>query len=103
MSRARRSRNSEIVGLELSKVQTTAKGETESQLTEASQNNSLSGYLKRNWWAIAILLFLSLGAFGAVLKYMDEDAQRQKLLPAKERSSLYKLNDIITTIGIPRV
>jgi len=38
------------------------------------------GYLKNpsHWWVIGLITFLSLGTVGAGLKYLEEDAQRQK-------------------------
>ena len=45
--------------------------------------------------------FLSLGALGAVLKYLDEDAQKQKLLAAKDRSALSRLNPFFDPTPTP--
>ncbi len=54
-------------------------------LTTASQKNETTGvigklnlsYLKQHWLVVGIIVFLSLGAFGAGLKYLEDDAKRQ--------------------------
>ncbi|MBL0239439.1 MAG: VCBS repeat-containing protein [Chloracidobacterium sp.] len=57
-----------------------------------------TGIVKRpfgQWWKIGIIAFLAIGVSGAVLKYLDEDASRQKLIPAKDRSALSSINPFI--------
>lgn len=53
-----------------------------------------SSYLKKHWWAVALVVFISLGAFGATLKYLEEDAQRQKT-SAKDKSLFSTLNPFV--------
>jgi hypothetical protein len=65
---------------------------------EAVARGPLFGYLsycRNHLWAVALIAFLSIGAIGAVLKYLDEDAQKQKLLAAKDRSALSRLNPFL--------
>jgi hypothetical protein len=52
-------------------------------------------YLRTHLWATALVAFLSIGAIGAALKYLDEDAQKQKLLAAKDRSALSSINPFL--------
>ena len=49
-------------------------GTTEAEGGKATRLPSL----KQHWWAIGIIALLSLGAFGAGLKYLDESAKREK-------------------------
>ena len=58
-------------------------------------------YLKTHLWASALIAFLSIGAIGAVLKYLDEDAQKQKLLAAKDRSALSRINPFLLPTPTP--
>lgn len=64
------------------------------QTVETSDSNKPAWitYLKTNWWVTGLILLLSLGALGAALKYLDEDAQRQKALPPQEQNLLSKVN-----------
>ena len=55
--------------------------------------------LKRHWWAVSLIALLSLGAFGAGMKYLDELAQREKAantgkipIAGKDQSLLSKVN-----------
>jgi len=58
-------------------------------------------YLRAHLAATLIIAFLSIGALGAVLKYLDEDAQKQKLLAAKDRSALSRLNPFFDPTPTP--
>jgi hypothetical protein len=58
-------------------------------------------YLRTHLWAVALITFLSLGAIGAVLKYLDEDAQKQKHLAAKDRSALSSINPFLPPTPTP--
>ena len=51
--------------------------------------------------ATLIVAFLSIGALGAVLKYLDEDAQKQKLLAARDRSALSRINPFFDPTPTP--
>lgn len=61
-----------------------------------SRITSLLTFLKSNPLIAFIVVFITLGAFGAGLKYLDEDAQRQKHLKAKERSALSRINPFLS-------
>ena len=50
----------------------------------------------KNWLLIIVLCFLSLGVLGAGLKYLEDDANKQKALPQNERSLLSKINPFFT-------
>src|SRR5689334_3515842 len=52
-------------------------------------------YFRSHLPATLIIAFLSLGALGAVLKYLDEDAQKQKQLASKDRSALSAINPFL--------
>jgi FG-GAP-like repeat len=61
-----------------------------SDLQPSNQTNWLA-YLKTHWQAIAIIVFLSIGAFGAGLKYLEEDAKREMIHRANNKG---KINDV---------
>ena len=69
----------------------TVSGPGGSARAESSDQRSLSD----NWWKIGIVAFLVIGVSGAILKYLDDDAKRQMLLPAKDRSALSSINPFI--------
>lgn len=48
--------------------------------------------LKRRKWIVAIVFFVSIGALGAGLKYLDENAKTEKKLVAKDRSLISSVN-----------
>jgi hypothetical protein len=48
-------------------------------------------YLKAHWWMIVVIAFLSIGAFGAALKYLDEDAKSELVRRANNKG---KINNI---------
>jgi FG-GAP repeat len=50
------------------------------------------GYLGQRIWLVALLGLLSLGALGAGLKYLDEDAKREIARNSRERSFLSGVN-----------
>ena len=54
---------------------------------QSSKSNQV-GNLKRNWWMIALIAFLSIGALGATLKYLDEDAKRELARRAENKGNL---------------
>jgi len=49
-----------------------------------------------NWWVFALIALLSLGALGAGLKYLEEDAQREQAKATKDRSMLSSVNPFVT-------
>jgi len=51
--------------------------------------------LKRHKWAAAVLLLLSIGAFGAGLKYLEESAKTEMKMAAKDRSLISSINPFI--------
>ena len=56
---------------------------------------TIFGSIVGRWWKIGVIVFLVMGASGAVLKYLDEDAQSQKLLAAKDRSAISSINPFV--------
>jgi hypothetical protein len=48
-----------------------------SPLPNRANTSAWFSYLKNHWWAAAIIACLSIGVFGAGLKYLEEDAKRQ--------------------------
>ena len=64
---------SEIIGLKLSESVDRQATASTSQLGKTSW----FGYLKTHWWTVGIIAFISLGAFGASLKYLEADARRE--------------------------
>jgi hypothetical protein len=67
----------------------------------SSRIRQMRTYVRTHLWAVALIAFLSIGAIGAVLKYLDEDAQRQKHLAAKDRSALSSLNPFLAPPPTP--
>jgi hypothetical protein len=49
-------------------------------------------YLRTHLWVAAVVAFLALGALGAGLKYLDEDAKREMAKNSKDRSVLSTMN-----------
>src|SRR4029079_7502748 len=68
---------------------------------EPSSSRWVFPFLRRHIGMTLLIGFLSLGALGAVLKYLDEDAQKQKLLAAKDRSALSRLNPFFDPTPTP--
>ena len=72
--------------------------------TSTNQTNKTNwfAYLKTHWWAVGIIAFLSLGALGGGLRYLEDDAKRQqsdtKTLTAdlKQQSLLNRINPFIS-------
>jgi hypothetical protein len=73
---------------------TAAQNQVESSLPDKT---GWIAYLKTHWWATVIIAFLSLGVLGAGLKYLEEDAQRQKAvgLSNDKLSLLSKVNPFV--------
>lgn len=74
------------------------------QAADATSQTSRSSwllYLRTHWWAVAIIAFLSLGTFGAGLRYLEDDAKRQQLnqpnltADLKNQSLLNRVNPFI--------
>lgn len=90
----------------MSKKRNGQKAEGVLSAAEFQQTSNLSaGGQVLNWWrvsgrnnkwlAFGIIAFLSIGALGATLKYLEEDAAKQKRLAVKDRSVLSALNPFI--------
>jgi len=63
-------------------------------------------YLRKRIWLTVVILLVSLGAFGAGLKYLEDDAMQQKALKPKDRSLLSKVNPFLalpTPIPTPQL
>ena len=60
-----------------------------------SEKRGVFAYLRSHLWVAGSIAILSLGAFGAGLKYLEEDAQKQKVLAAQDRSLLSSFNPFI--------
>ena len=56
---------------------------------------SLKRFVTTHPFAILILTVASLGIVGSGLKYLEDDADRQKLLKPNERSALARFNPFI--------
>ena len=59
-----------------------------------------AGYLKSNWWLIAFVAFLSIGALGAGLKYLEEDAKREIARRAENKGKIKDLKEPSMLSGI---
>ncbi len=75
MSKKRRNNRNELNTLNLSKPNGEDQKSAESSLAKKSIWTKLKN--PANWWMIAVIAFLALGALGAGLKYLDEDATRE--------------------------
>ncbi|CAN5463183.1 hypothetical protein BH10ACI1_BH10ACI1_02090 [soil metagenome] len=64
------------------------KDETPIVKTEEKSKRNLFGYLKSNWLVVLIIAVLSLGAFGAGLKYLEDDAKREIARRAENKGKL---------------
>lgn len=53
-------------------------------------------YFRNHFWAAIAVSVLSLGVLGAGLKYLEQDAAKQNVLKAKERSALSAVNPFVT-------
>jgi hypothetical protein len=64
----------------------------ETPSTRPSRISGVFAYLKVHIWATVIIAVLALGALGSVLKYLDDDAQRELAKNSAERSALSSIN-----------
>jgi len=55
----------------------------------------IARYLRKRIWLTVVVLVVSLGAFGAGLKFLEQDAIQQKTLKPKDRSLLSKVNPFL--------
>jgi hypothetical protein len=65
--------------------------------TPARKQNVFLGYLKNHLWIVGVIILLSIGALGAGLKYLEEDAKKQNALKAKDRSALSSVNPFVVS------
>ncbi len=73
-------------------------------LESQSPKGGLRARLKAHWLIVGVVAFLALGAFGAGLKYLEEDAGRQMLsgrLKTADRQNQSLLNRINPFISAP--
>ncbi len=78
--------------------------------SEKPENSRMFAVLKTNWLAVIIIAFLTFGALGASLKYLEDSAKREiakresnkgKLLTDKEKSEESLLNSINPFLPAP--
>ena len=79
-------------------IVTSALGQTTGKSTSLT-------FLKKHWWAVIVIALLSLGALGATLKYLEEDAQRElakrgKSSPQAEQKQKW-LNSVNPFLPVP--
>jgi len=91
MSKIRRNDKNELNTLNLSKLNGENQKSAESSLAKKSIWTKLKN--PSNWWMIAVIAFLALGAMGAGLKYLDDDAQREIARRANNKGSLNDRQD----------
>ena len=64
-------------------------------------------FVRRNWLMVLIVCFLTLGALGSGLKYLEQDAMRQRRADdggrrtGKDQSFLNKINPFLTAPPAP--
>ncbi|MGC2236077.1 MAG: VCBS repeat-containing protein [Pyrinomonadaceae bacterium] len=98
----RRNRDKSPVKAEQISLESIDKRKSFDKTIESSQSGLI--YLKSHWWMIVVIAFLSIGALGAGLKYLDEDAKREiarradnqgKINFVEEPSLLSKINPFV--------
>ena len=81
MSNKKKKDRNKIAALDLSGMSDTNSSAIVSREIQPLENqlskSGLFGYLKAHWLIVGIVAFLALGALGAGLKYLEEDARRQ--------------------------
>ncbi len=110
MSKKKRiqARGAEISGTKSSKndtiVQSSGKSSNDSDLSVETSKSHLISTLKSNWLMVLLIAFLSLGALGASLKYLEDDARREmakresrksNFLDKSEESFLNRINPFL--------
>lgn len=107
MSKKKKNKKSNLSSLKLLESNTSQSISGEETLN--SQPNNKTGwraYLKNHYWMIGLILLLSLGVFGAGLKYLEEDAKRQiangKLATGnQDQSFLNRINPFLSAPSLP--
>jgi len=95
-------RRSNVTGLN-SANSSPRSAEVEKSGNAASGKNGMWTTLRKpsNWWIFALIALLSLGALGAGLKYLEEDAQREQAKSTKDRSMFSSVNPFVTASPTP--
>src|SRR5687768_11277850 len=86
----RRSQTGKAVITEVSVQPEEAVSQPDVSQTKSSGLTKKIAYLKNHWWAVGLIAFFSLGAFGAGLKYLEDDAKRVMA----DRSKATQLNPV---------
>ena len=89
--RNRDKRSSAPISLDLSSVDTEAV-ETE---TDSPTSTKFLAWIKTHWVMAGIIGLCAFGVFGSALNYLDDDAKRQTLLKATDRSALSSINPFL--------
>lgn len=89
-NRENQKRSSESIGLALTDMSNNQIKAAESVNSDDIELNKSGwfAYLKTHLWLIGLLIFLTIGALGAGLKYLDEDASREIARRANRKSNL---------------
>ncbi|MGQ0540465.1 MAG: FG-GAP repeat domain-containing protein [Blastocatellia bacterium] len=61
------------------------------------KHSKFIGYLRQRLWLVGVIAVLSVGALGAGLKYLEEEAKRQNALKVADRSSLSSVNPFVVS------
>ena len=77
MSKKRNKDRNKITSFDLSETADNSRAANELNNIERLEKGGLLTYLKSRWWIVGVIALLSFGAFGAGLKYLEEDARRQ--------------------------
>src|SRR5687768_15355472 len=62
-----------------------------------SRLGNLMQYFRQRLWLVAAILLVSVGGFGAAMKYLQEDAARQNALKVTDRSALSSVNPFVVS------
>ncbi|HSK73222.1 MAG TPA: VCBS repeat-containing protein [Pyrinomonadaceae bacterium] len=83
MSKKKRNNRSETLVLDLSSAENTEPSAiVATELSKAENSGVIASriaYLKKHWLVVLVICFLALGSFGAVMKSLQESAERQRL------------------------
>lgn len=83
MSKKKRNNRNEMLSLDLSPSRNEeTSAVVANELNKAEKSSRIASriaYLKKHWWMVAVICFLALGSFGAVMKSLQESAAKQRL------------------------
>ena len=68
---------------------------------EESEHGGIVTYLRKRFWLVALIAFISVGAVGAALKSLEDSAIKQKPTNAKEAGVLSRLNPFVAVMPTP--